>query len=160
MNKQVDIGTESATPALENAGGSKRDDSGLPNRLIYESFALLAPQVEELTANFYQLLFERYPTVKPLFNDTTPEDQSKKLAAALQVVVDNLENPEALVEVLTQMGDRHQAYGALEPHYGAVSETLIDAMAELAGSKWNSDFEDAWREALELICDVMLSAYN
>ncbi|WP_461482154.1 methyl-accepting chemotaxis protein [Porticoccus sp.] len=128
--------------------------------MLKESFALLAPRLDELVANFYGLLFERYPTVKPLFRNVTPQDQRKKLVSALQLVVNNLEKPESLINILTELGKRHQVYGALEPHYAVFSETLTDAMGEMAGGQWTSAYATAWRDALALINNIMLSAYS
>lgn len=168
MNDQVDINSqpESGEKKVmeENKKVSKKSSpskkQGLNSKLLKESFSLLAPQANELVENFYALLFERYPDVKPLFKNTKPEDQHKKLVAALKGVISNLDKPDTLKKILSEMGKRHQGYGALEPHYEAVSATLIEAMSVLAGDAWNQDYEEAWRSAMALISKIMLSAYS
>ncbi|MHA7815414.1 MAG: methyl-accepting chemotaxis protein [Pseudohaliea sp.] len=128
--------------------------------LLEESFALLEPQAERLVGRFYEKLFEDYPAVEPLFADTNMAKQRAMLLAALQLVVNNLRKPEKLREALLDLGARHQLYGAEPAHYEAVAATLLDAMAEAAGGAWNTYYEDAWRNALTMVGEVMLSAYT
>ncbi|MFO7551055.1 MAG: methyl-accepting chemotaxis protein [Haliea sp.] len=135
-------------------------DNALAPELLEESFALLAPNAERLVARFYEKLFQDYPSVKPLFANTTTAEQQTKLLAALKLVVNNLRKPEQLKQALTQLGARHQGYGAEPAHYDAVASTLLAVMAETAGSAWNSLYERAWRSALNVINDVMLGAYT
>lgn len=133
---------------------------GLNVSALKSSFDLLAPRGDELVANFYKVLFERYPQVKPLFENTTPKDQKKKLLAALKLLVSNLENVDMLAKVLTELGARHQGYGAEPAHYEAVGTVLIEVMNDMAGDAWSSEIEQAWTHALQVISKVMLDAYG
>lgn len=133
---------------------------GLNVDALTNSFNLLAPQGDELVATFYKTLFERYPQVKSLFENTTPQEQKKKLLAALKLLVANLENVDTLAKVLTDLGIRHQQYGAEPAHYEAVGSVLVDVMQDLAGDAWNNEFEQAWTHALQVISKVMLDAYG
>ena len=127
--------------------------------LLEKTFAMLAPQGEQLVARFYEELFNRYPKVKGLFLNTTTEKQQAKLLAALKLVVTNLRNQDVLVNALTEMGARHQKYGVQTEHYEAVTSTLLSVMQEFAGDAWTTTVEEAWRAALELVSSVMISAY-
>ena len=144
----------------EQASEPESSDGSLNIELLEQTFEMLAPQGEKLVARFYEELFKRYPQVKPLFENTTTEKQQTKLLAALKLVVSNLRNQDVLVKALTEMGARHQGYGALPEHYEAVKFTLLDVMHELAGDAWTSTVESAWKEALELVSNVMLGAYQ
>jgi len=124
------------------------------------SFNLLAPRGEELVQRFYEELFQRAPQVKPMFANTTPAEQQNKLLAALKLVVENVRNPQALVPVLTSLGERHQGYGALPEHYPVVAESLIKVMKEMAGDVWTDTIESAWTQALNVIAKVMLDGYS
>ncbi len=139
---------------------TEENSLGLDVELLRESFAILAPRGDELVTLFYDDLFRNYPAVIPLFKHTRPEEQRRKLLGSLITIVNNLERPDKLKEVLTLMGKRHQGYGAVEAHYGAVAETLINAMAELAGDLWTQEFADAWHAAMNLVNQIMLSAYS
>ncbi|WP_269471118.1 methyl-accepting chemotaxis protein [Sulfuriflexus mobilis] len=133
---------------------------GLDVETLESSFAALAPQADDLVKRFYEELFERYPAVKPLFKNTTPAKQRKKLVAALALLVNNLRKPDELVPVLQQMGARHEGYGAEPDHYTAVADTLLDVMAEFAGELWTTEVKNAWHTALTTVATTMLNAYG
>lgn len=125
--------------------------------LLEQSFAAVAPRGNELVETFYRNLFHDFPQVKPLFERADMADQKQKLLASLKLVVDNLRRPGALVVALEQMGQRHIEYGALEEHYPAVGQTLLKSLAEVAGSAWTPEFEDAWAVAYGKISEVMIA---
>jgi len=133
---------------------------GLDVETLEKSFALLAPHAEELVRRFYEELFRRAPGVKPMFANTTPEQQQTKLIAALKLVIQNVRNPEALAPALSAMGVRHQSYGALAEHYPIVASALVDTMKVMAGDAWTDTIESAWSQALGVIAKVMLDAYK
>lgn len=133
---------------------------GLDVETLESSFVLLAPVAEDMINQFYTNLFEQYPGVIPLFENTTQKQQVQKLLGAIKLTIENLRNPDKLVPVLVAMGERHQGYGAEAAHYQAVAETLLGVMEEYAGDKWTQQINDAWTGALNLIADTMLGAYK
>lgn len=133
---------------------------GLNVAALEDSFNLLLPQIDQVVGKFYDELFSRYPGVVPLFKNTDKRKQSQKLKAALGLVMKNLNNVDTLAKALTEMGRRHQNYGAIEAHYGAVADTLLDVMQEFAGEAWTQEVHDAWSHALGTIAEVMLKAYE
>jgi len=133
---------------------------GLNVDALEKSFNLLAPQIDAVINRFYEELFARYPQVVPLFRNSDKIKQPQKLKAALKLVMNNLNNVDALAKALTELGKRHQNYGAVEEHYGAVANTLIDVMQEFAGPAWTQEIHDAWGHALGTIAEVMLKAYE
>ncbi|NOX90875.1 MAG: PAS domain S-box protein [Gammaproteobacteria bacterium] len=137
---------------------NKESSSGLNIDLLEQTFSALAPQGEALVKRFYAELFDRYPDVKPMFDNTTVADQEKKLLAALQLVVNSLRKPEALANALGHLGSKHHGYGARPEHYTAVAETLLDVMAEFAGELWTDEVHAAWSEALSTVATTMLAA--
>lgn len=128
--------------------------------LLEQSFEALAPSGEKLVKRFYEELFKRYPHVKPLFENADIKVQQKHLLNAIVLVVNNLRKPEKLLPVLKNLGEKHQQYGAMEAHYPAVAETLLDVMAELAGEMWTEELHSAWAAALNKIAKIMLEAYQ
>jgi methyl-accepting chemotaxis protein len=135
-------------------------ESSLDVEVLRASFDLLAPRAEELVTRFYDLLFERHPAVEPLFANTTREQQEKHLLQALKLVVANLEKPEVLADVLPALGRKHQGYGAVPEHFGAVAETLMDTMKEFAGRKWTKKVATAWADALNAVASIMIGGYE
>ena len=136
------------------------NEIGLDVETLEASFATITPRADELVARFYSELFCRHPAVEPLFADTDMRTQQGKLLAALKLVVENVRHRDKLLPALREMGRRHQEYGAVQEHYAAVAETLIDVMSEVAGPAWTAQVEDAWRNALNLIAEVMLNEYR
>ncbi|MDH5178948.1 MAG: globin domain-containing protein [Gammaproteobacteria bacterium] len=155
--------------AWRNALGSIKEmmlsgyNEGLSSQqigVLESSFSLLAPHADELVARFYASLFQRYPAVKPMFAKANPKEQKKKLIAALKLVVSSLRNPVKLATALKELGRKHQHYGALPTHYDAVSTTLLDSMADLAGDSWTNEVNEAWEAALKTVKDLMLGGYT
>ncbi len=133
---------------------------GLDVEVLERSFAALAPHGQQLVEMFYAQLFARYPAVRPMFAGTNMAAQRQKLLASLALVVKSLRAPEKLSAALAEMGRRHQGYGAQPAHYGAVAEVLLDCMARCAGTAWTPSVERAWRDALTVVAERMLEAYD
>lgn len=158
--KEITMAQDSAAKKGSAKSAANNHPLGLNVPALEKSFNLIAPQADELVARFYEELFKRHPDVKPLFKNTTPAKQQKKLVGALKLVITNLNNVDALAKALTEMGARHEKYGAIEAHYGAVATTLMDVMKEFAGRAWTKEVHEAWSHALGTIAEVMLNAYG
>ena len=137
---------------------SRNDMTVMNITALRQSFELVAPQSELLTTIFYRELFERYPAVRPLFSKVDLRTQKGKLVASLSLIVKALDDSPRLVAYLQGLGRRHVAYGTLAEHYAPVGECLLFALAEVAGSAWSSELEQAWSEAYGVITEVMLGA--
>jgi chemotaxis signal transduction protein/hemoglobin-like flavoprotein len=137
-------------------GAKEKNQVGLNVELLEKSFALVAPQGEALVDRFYQRLFEKYPAVRPMFDNTTMAEQKKKLLASLVLVIQNLKHPDKLSGALHQLGEKHVAYGTEPEHYDAVAETLLEVFKEFAGDAWTSETKKAWVDALGAVKSLML----
>ncbi|KPJ96331.1 MAG: hypothetical protein AMJ53_00985 [Gammaproteobacteria bacterium SG8_11] len=127
---------------------------------LEQTFKLLQPNLTDVVHSFYNRLFSRYPKVRPLFANVTQAKQEKKLLTALNVVMNNLRKPEALVNTLLTLGERHNGYGAAPEHYAAVASVLLETFKEFTGDVWTPKVHDAWSSALETIAATMLKAYE
>ncbi|MBV1889514.1 MAG: PAS domain-containing protein [Gammaproteobacteria bacterium] len=127
---------------------------------IDSSYALLKPLGTKVTSRFYDLLFERYPGVEPLFSGTTRDQQADKLWQAIGALVAYHKDPDALLPILRDMGQRHQGYGAVADHYPAVAEVLLEVLAEFAGNHWTKAVAKAWTDTLNLVAATMLEGYS
>ncbi len=125
--------------------------------IINETFSLISGNGEVFVEDFYSLLFERYPSVKGLFNDMKMAAHAPKMLAALSLVVEGLNKNEFPLSALQELGERHGKYGATEELYGPVAETMLDVMARFAGEAWNDNVKAAWNEVLGLVAEAMLS---
>lgn len=57
---------------------------------------------------------------------------------------------------LQAMGARHVGYGTLLDHSAAVRDSLLEAMAELAGDLWNDTLRDDWTHAISAGAEAMI----
>jgi methyl-accepting chemotaxis protein len=128
----------------------------LNQQALQTSFDLVAEHGEQLMDEFYARLFETAPGVRPLFAATDMQRQKTELLSTLILVRNSLSDLDALVPTLRKLGARHAKYGAQPEHYSVVGETLIAAMATVAGAAWRSEHESAWRDAFAVIATAML----
>jgi hemoglobin-like flavoprotein len=109
----------------------KEKTMSLDVQALRDSFAVIAERETALATRFYEIFFERYPEVKPMFGRKSAEAQAKMLTAALAAVVAHAEDPAWLVETLHPLGAKHVAYGVTEEMYSWVGECLIAALTEV-----------------------------
>ncbi|MBW8751889.1 MAG: hypothetical protein JF565_10760 [Propionibacteriales bacterium] len=126
--------------------------------LLETSLALVDTPDDGLTRHFYAILFQRHPTVRPLFSEDTAR-QAKMLRSAIISVVDHLDDPVWLTETLGELGARHAGWGVVADMYDAVTECMVAAMVELGGEAWTPQMTDAWVEALDAVSGLMLLGY-
>ncbi len=123
--------------------------------LIRTSFDAVASQAETLIDRFYDNLFATAPSVRPLFPDDMTQ-QKRHLLSAVSLVVKHADRLDELAGALMDMGERHVRYGAQEAHYPVVRDVMLRTLAEVAGDAWTSEFEGAWRRALDSVAQMML----
>jgi len=123
--------------------------------LLRASFEALRPQAPALVHRFYEILFERYPQVRPMFAHTDLAKQRQMLVQALAILVANLERQDILKNYLGALGARHSGYGAQDAHYDAVGECLLAAMAETAGPLWTDELAREWAAAYGAVAALM-----
>jgi NAD(P)H-flavin reductase/hemoglobin-like flavoprotein len=125
--------------------------------LIRKSFALVAPQAEELARHFYATLFSQAPETRDLF-PVNMEVQRSRLLRALVHVVQMVDRPDELVPFLEQLGRDHRKFGVLARHYDAVGVALLGAVGEFAGNAWTPQVKKAWTDAYGTVANAMRAA--
>jgi len=123
--------------------------------LLRKSFALVIERQPKLTTRFYEILFARYPQVRPLFGRTSPDVQAQMLQEALVAVMDHLDDASWLEQNLSAMGRKHVGYGVTPEMYGWVGASLLATLAEAAGAAWTPELEQAWAEAYGAVAGLM-----
>src|SRR6266851_2047708 len=124
--------------------------------LLETSFQAIAPRGEEFVTAFYERLFTNYPQTRAFFALTDMKEQRKKLLGALALVFQNLRKPEVLTSALKGLGQRHVKYGVRSEHYPIVGTILLETFADFLGDDWTPVYHDAWAQAYEAICAIML----
>ncbi|MDB2705397.1 methyl-accepting chemotaxis protein [Pseudomonadota bacterium] len=126
--------------------------------LVVESFAVIAPQGDQMAERFYIRLFEEYPQLMPLFESVSIKGQQKKLLASLVLLVQNLHKPEVLNDYLKGLGARHEQYGVIANQYPMVAENLLSVFEEFSGGIWTTDVKQAWTNTLDTVMSIMQGA--
>jgi nitric oxide dioxygenase len=124
--------------------------------LLETSFQAIAPHGEAFVTAFYERLFTNYPQTRAFFSSTNMKEQRKKLLGALILVIQNLRKPDVLTSALQGLGQRHVNYGVRPEHYPIVGTILLETFAEFLGDNWTPAYQDAWVQAYEAICSIML----
>jgi hemoglobin-like flavoprotein len=125
--------------------------------MLRSSFELVISREPNLTARFYDTLFERHPAVRPLFSRQTRDRQEKMLGDALVAVLDHLEDAPWLTETLQALGRRHREYGVTDEMYPWVGEALLATLAGVAADLWTPQLNAAWVDAYDAITALMMA---
>ena len=124
--------------------------------VLEQSFDRVRPHATEFASSFYNNLFTDYPQLRPLFANTSMEDQKKKLMISLVLVIDNLRNFAYLTTLLKNLGERHVRYGTMREDYPMVGATLLKTFESYLGTDWTPEVKQAWTDAYGLIVNLML----
>jgi hemoglobin-like flavoprotein len=129
-------------------------------KLIQSTYSMVKPQADDFAESFYQILFDNYPNVKPLFLETDMKKQKDKLMESLDLVLVNVHNIKAFKSILIDLGKRHVKYGAVLTDYPLVGDALLQALEKHLGEAWNPDVKHAWTLAYQSIADTMAEGAN
>ena len=154
MNVTEPVGSRAA-PYLADQDIEKGGSMGLDVDALRESFELVVSRSPALTHRFYEILFKRYPAVKPLFGGNAAAKQEEMLTRALVSVLEHLEDAPWLKETLMALGAKHIDDGVTEDMYGWVAECLLATLAEVAAAEWTPRVESAWKDAYRAISGLM-----
>jgi len=120
------------------------------------SFAKAAATGDEAPLYFYSHLFLSHPETRQLF-PVSMAHQRDRLFAALGDVIARVDDLDALVPVLRQLGRDHRKFGTVAAHYPAVGSSLL-ATLEHFDDAWSPELAKDWTEAYTLVAEVMIAA--
>ncbi len=127
--------------------------------LVQESFKKVVPIADKAAEIFYGKLFEKDPSLKPLFKGDI-KDQGKKLMSMIGTAVSGLNNLDALVPVVQNLGKGHAGYGVEDKHYDTVGSALLETLEAGLGEAFTAEVKDAWTEVYTLLATTMKDAAN
>lgn len=125
--------------------------------LVQQSFKQVAPIATHAARLFYNKLFDADPQLKSLFPGDM-EEQGKRLMAMIAAAVRGLNNIDALVPVVQELGRRHVVYGVLPEHYPKVGAALLWTLEQGLGEAFTPAVRDAWAAVYGLLASVMIDA--
>ena len=120
------------------------------------NFAKAAAAGDEAPLYFYSHLFLSHPETRALF-PVSMAHQRDRLFSALGDVVARVDDVDALVPILQQLGRDHRKFGTLAAHYPAVGASLL-ATLEHFDDQWTPELAKDWTEAYTLVAEVMIAA--
>lgn len=124
---------------------------------LQDSWKHVAKSGDEVPLFFYSHLFLSHPEVRTLF-PISMASQRDKLVGALGAVVSNVENLDAVIPVLQQLGRDHRRFGAVTAHYPAVGASLLATLQYFLGPMWTEQLAADWAAAYGLVAKVMVQA--
>jgi nitric oxide dioxygenase len=121
---------------------------------------VVAQHAERITTVFYPLMFERYPEVRQVFNQSHQSGGSQPRALANAVIayaanIDNLGTLGALVERIVQ---KHVSLNISPPQYRIVGECLMEAIGRVLGDAITPDIAAAWGAAYWQLAELLMAA--
>jgi len=117
---------------------------------------VLREHAETITSTMYDILFDKYPETKALFNDA-PDEQPKVLAAAVSAYAINIDNLDALGDAVGKMSAAHVRTHVQPEHYPMVGDALITAMKDVLGNAATPAILEAWSEAYFFLSDILIA---
>ena len=127
--------------------------------------ALLRESLEETLAaddtfpsRFYELLFERHPEVRSMFQRHSTGAQHKMFAQKLTALVDHVDDPGYLARELENLGRAHAGYHVTAVMYPWVGEALLETLAEACGERFTPAHRAAWEATYASLTEAILAA--
>jgi hemoglobin-like flavoprotein len=127
-------------------------------RLVQESWERVAPISLAAGSMFYRRLFELDPSLRMLFVNTSMSEQHEKLMQTITIVVRGLDQMDALLPSIKELGLRHAGYGVKESHYETVGEALMWTLQQALGDAFTDEVRDSWLEAYRDLASIMIRA--
>ncbi|WP_028400418.1 NO-inducible flavohemoprotein [Ectobacillus panaciterrae] len=124
--------------------------------IVKATIPLLQERGTDITKRFYQIMFTEHPELLNIFNHANQKQgrQQQALASAVYAAAVHIENLEAIVPVVKQIGHKHRSLGIKGEHYPIVGKCLLQAIKEVANAP--QEVLDAWAEAYGIIADVFI----
>lgn len=126
-------------------------------KLVQDSYAQVVPIADKAAEIFYAKLFEKDPSVRAMFKGDMKE-QGKKLMTMIGTAVGSLNNLEAVVPAVQELGKRHVGYGVTDQMYDTVGASLIETLEAGLGDAFTSPVKEAWVEVYTVLATTMKDA--
>ncbi|GEN23591.1 flavohemoprotein [Halomonas cupida] len=128
--------------------------------IIDATAPVVAEHLEAITARFYPLMFERYPEVKTIFNQSHQQDggQPRALARSVLAYVGLRKQPAEARAAMAVAISKHVSLGIQPGQYPIVGECLMAAIGEVLGDAVTEDVADAWGALYGELADLLITA--
>jgi NAD(P)H-flavin reductase/hemoglobin-like flavoprotein len=121
------------------------------------TWAKAAALGDAVPAFFYAVLFVAHPELRELF-PVSMAAQRDRLFTALGRVISQVDNTDALVPYVAQLGRDHRRFDVRPEHYPAVGEALLTTLEHFLGDEWTPEVAADWQAAYGVLAQVMVDA--
>lgn len=147
---------------MKDAANEVPTEKGLTERkkrLVQSSFTKVAPIADKAAEIFYSKLFEKDPSLKPMFKGDM-KAQGEKLMTMIGTAVNGLDDLNSIVPAVQNLGKNHAGYGVKDSHYDTVGAALLETLDAGLGDDFTPDVKDAWTEVYTVLATTMKDAAN
>ena len=127
--------------------------------LVQGTFEQVVPIADKAAEIFYGKLFEKDPSLKPMFKGDMAV-QGNKLMTMIGAAVNGLNDLDALIPVVQNLGKGHIGYGVQDSHYDTVGASLLETLDAGLGDAFTPEVKDAWTEVYTVLATTMKDAAN
>lgn len=137
---------------------------------LFKEQILVSDPVGFWGLQFYDVLFEMEPALKPLFKNKFQQGKmlTEMVDSALGLLPgifdemlgeERLEIDPKLIPILQDLAERHVQYQTKAKHYGPVGLAIITTFDRMLRDRFDDDTKAAWVELWSLICSIMIPAH-
>jgi len=124
--------------------------------IVKSTAPILKQKGNEVTDRMYQIMFESYPEIKPLFANA-PNNQNEILARSIIAYSENVDNLPALEGALDKIAQHHIHTNVKPEHYAIVASSLLQALRDVLGEEIITiEITNAWTEAYWFLADLLI----
>jgi nitric oxide dioxygenase len=126
--------------------------------IVQATAPVVAEHLNDIAQRLYPLMFERYPQIKPLFNQAHQQNggQPRALAGMILAYVQLRQSPQKARETLEIVVNKHVALNIQPDQYPIVGECLMAAIGEVLGDAVTPEVADAWSELYQELADLLI----
>lgn len=128
---------------------------------IFQSVEELLRHKQIVVELFYDRFLNRYPEVRPYFQEVNLEHQATLLTMALIAVEAHYTHSyPATTHYLHVLGHRHHERGIPPEHFPKFRDCLLETLGEFHAERWTAELARQWREAIDCAAATMLEGYQ
>lgn len=127
--------------------------------LVQSTFAVIAPNPDEVAEVFYNRLFEIDGSLRQLFKGDM-KVQGKMFMSMIALSIKGLDNLAMLVPAVQSLGKRHSNYGVDDEHYTIAGQAFLWTLEKCLGDKFTNEVNDAWVATYTLLANTMKEAQH
>lgn len=125
--------------------------------LVRESFDLIEPIAPQAAQRYCETLFAIDPSLERLLGADLPA-RAVRLMPMLATAIAHLDESDALMPALRQLG-RHLAERGVQPaHYASFEAALLRTLYESLGVAYTDEIEAAWADVYRVAAHAMQTA--